>query len=288
MGNLVRCISEDGSLLIMAADTTDIVTEAQRIHGTSKVCSAALGRLLTGAVFMGSMLKGKDDTITLRVNGSGETGSVIVVSDSMGNARGYIENPFVELPLNKNGKLDVGKAVGKEGFLTVMKDLGLNEPYIGQIPLVSGEIAEDITSYYATSEQTPTVCALGVLVNPDKSIAVAGGFLIQLLPFASDEVIDNVEAAIKKASPVTTMLAKGITPFDMCKEVLPDFDMQLLDQAQPVYKCNCSRDRVLKALISTGREELCDMAKEDITEVECHFCSRKYKFSSKEISNLIF
>ncbi|MCQ2480128.1 MAG: Hsp33 family molecular chaperone HslO, partial [Clostridia bacterium] len=187
MDKLVRCISDDGTLIMMAADTTDMIEKAQEIHTTSAVTSAALGRLLTAASLMGSMLKGEDDSITLRLNGGGPAGSVIAVSDSNGNTRGYVSNPVVEIPLNKKGKLDVAGAVGTDGTLTVMKDLGLKEPYVGQIPIISGEIAEDITSYYATSEQTPTVCALGVLVNPDLTIKAAGGFIIQLLPTAFDD-----------------------------------------------------------------------------------------------------
>ena len=192
MKNLIRMISDDGQLAIMAVDSTNIVTEMHRIHNTSKVCSAALGRLLTAASLMGSMLKSAEDSITVKINGNGPCGTVLAVSDSLGNVRGYIGDASVELPLNEKGKLDVRGAVGTDGTLTVIKDMGLKEPYVGQIPIVSGEIAEDITAYYATSEQTPTVCALGVLVDPDtKNIICSGGFLIQLLPFAEDAIIDK-------------------------------------------------------------------------------------------------
>lgn len=288
MANLVRCISNDGTLSIMAADTTDIVAQARQIHNTSSVASATLGRLLTGASLMGSMLKGDNDSVTLRLNGGGEAGSVIAVSDSSGNVRGYISNPNVELPLNAKGKLDVAGAVGTNGFLTVMKDLGLKEPYIGQTPIVTGEIAEDITSYYATSEQTPTVCALGVLVDSrDKSIISAGGFLIQLLPTAYDDTIDAVERCIKDILPVTTMLTQGFTPKDICKAVLPEFNLEVLDEAYPEYKCNCSRQRVQSALISMGEKELDEISKDEYTEVCCHFCSQKYTFSSKEVKDIL-
>ena len=192
MGKLVRCISEDGTLTVMALDSTDIVAEAERIHQTSAVTSAALGRLLTAASMMGDQLKGADHSVTLRLNGGGPAGTVLAVADSRGNARGYVGEPIVELPLNAKGKLDVAGAVGVEGTLTVVKDLGMKEPYVGQIPLVSGEIAEDITQYFAASEQIPTVCALGVLVNPNLTIRRAGGFLIQLLSTADDAVIDAV------------------------------------------------------------------------------------------------
>ena len=209
MGKLIRCITSDGEVMATAVDTTDIVNRAEEIHKTSAVVTAALGRLLTAGSMMGNMLKGKDDSITLRVNGDGPTGSLIVVSDFNGDVRGYVQNPVVELPLNEKGKLDVGGAVGNNGLLYVLKDLGLKEPFSGSVPLVSGEIAEDITSYYAHSEQIPTVCALGVLVNPDLSVRAAGGYIIQLLPAASDATIDKLEAAISELKSVTAMLEIG-------------------------------------------------------------------------------
>lgn len=283
MGKLVRMISEDGTLTVMAADTTDIVARAEQIHHTTAVTSAALGRLLTAACFMGIVLKGKDNSVTVRLNGSGPAGTVIAASDSYGNVRGYISDPTVELPLNEKGKLDVAGAVGKEGTLTVMKDLGLKEPYIGQVPIVSGEIAEDITSYYAISEQTPTVCALGVLVDTDLTIKRAGGFIIQLLPTAMDDTIDKVEECIQNIESVTVMLEKGMTPEEICRHVLKGFELEVLDEEEPVYLCNCSRERVEKALISTGREELEEMAQDATTQVTCHFCDKKYEFTSEQI-----
>ena len=287
MDKLVRCISDDGTLIMMAADTTDMIEKAQEIHSPSAVVSAALGRLLTAASLMGSMLKGDDDSITLRLNGGGPVGSVIAVSDSSGNTRGYVSNPIVEIPLNIKGKLDVAGAVGKDGSLTVMKDLGLKEPYVGQIPIVSGEIAEDITSYYAVSEQTPTVCALGVLVNPDLTIKAAGGFIIQLLPTAFDDTIDAVERCIQDIPSVTKMLTDGMTPEEICKSVLKEFTLEVLDESKPEYKCNCSRERVKRALITTGREALLEMAEDEFTEVTCHFCNKAYRFTSNEIKNLV-
>ena len=261
MAHLVRSISDDGCVLVVASDTTDIVETARQYHNTSKVCTAALGRALTGASFMGAMLKGEDSSVTLRFNGGGPAGSVIAVSDSDGNVRGYVMNPDVNLPLNDKGKLDVGGAVGTDGFLSVVKDIGMKEPAIGQIPLVSGEIAEDITSYYAVSEQIPSVCALGVLVNPDLTVAVAGGFLIQLLPTADDTIIERVEKGLNGLPSVTTMLAEGLTPEDICKKVLPEFNVEVLDTSECEYRCNCSRERVEKALISVGKEELCQLVK---------------------------
>ena len=287
MGKLVRCISSDGTLTVMAADTTDIVNTAQEIHKTSAVVSAALGRLLTAACLMGSALKGKDDSVTLRINGGGPAGTVLAVSDSSGNVRGYAVNPVVEIPLNDKGKLDVAGAVGTDGALTVIKDLGLKDPYVGQIPIASGEIAEDITSYFAVSEQIPTVCALGVLVNPDLTIRRAGGFIIQLLPTADDFVIDLVEKCIEGIEPVTKMLDSKMTPEEICRHVLADFELEMLDEAQPEYRCNCSRDRVSKALISMGREELSDIMKDERTEVCCQFCDKKYVFTPSDIAKLI-
>lgn len=287
MGKLVRCISEDGTLLIMACDTTDIVRDAYEIHKTSNVCTAALGRLLTASAMMGSMLKGKNDTLTLRINGGGPAGSVLAVSDSACHVKGYVVDGNVDLPLNSKGKLDVGGAVGRNGFVTVIKDLGLKEPFVGQVPIVSGEIAEDITSYFATSEQTPSVCGLGVLVSQGGEVITSGGFLIQLLPTALDETIDLVEKDIEGIASVTKMLVDGLTPEEICKTVLPSFNIEVLDTMNPVYKCDCSRARVEQALISAGAAELMDMANDENTEVKCQFCNGVYNFSSKDILSLV-
>lgn len=287
MDKLVRCISDDGTLVMMAADTTQMVNTAQELHTTSAVISAALGRLLTAASLMGSMLKNEDDSITLRLNADGPAGTIIAVSDCDGNTRGYSANNIVEIPLNAKGKLDVAGAVGKNGSLTVMKDLGMKEPYIGQVPLVSGEIAEDITSYYAASEQTPTVCALGVLVNPDLTIKAAGGFIIQLLPTAFDDTIDKVERCIQGIPSVTQMLTSGLTPEEICKKVLPEFNLEVLDSSNPAYKCNCSQDRVVKALISLGKEDLEELAQDESTEVKCQFCNKAYTFTSEDILEIL-
>lgn len=285
MGKIIRTITSNGEAMCIAVDATDIVERAQQIHKTSAVTSAALGRLLSAASMMGDMLKSKDDTVTLRISGDGPAGSVIAVADSSGNCRGYVANPVVEIDLNSKGKLDVSGAIGN-GTLTVMKDLGLKEPYVAQIPLVSGEIAEDITGYYATSEQTPTVCALGVLVNPDLSIRAAGGFMIQLLPFASEETISGVEKGLEGLPSFTQMLSSGMTLEAICKRALSEFEIEILDESEPTYKCYCSRERVESALISTGKAELEDMAKEEKTEVTCHFCDAVYTFTSKDILDL--
>ena len=287
MGVSVRCISVDGTLTVTAIDGTDIVNRAAAIHKTSAVTSAALGRALCAASLMGSALKGKDDSLTLRINGGGPAGTVMAVSDSEGNVRGYVQQPVVELPLNGLGKLDVSGAVGKNGFVTVIKDLGLKDPYVGQTPIVSGEIAEDITAYFATSEQIPTVCALGVLVNPDLTIRAAGGFLIQLLPTAMDDPIEKVEQSIAGLPSVTTLMTQGLTPEEICRRALRLFQLELLDTAEPVYRCRCSRKKVEAALISTGKQELLDMAKQETTEVQCQFCDKTYRFSSEEMRALV-
>jgi molecular chaperone Hsp33 len=287
MGKTVRYISTDGSVVIAASDTTDICETAREYQNSSKVCTAALGRTLTAAGLMGITLKDDDNSVTVRINGGGPAGSVIAVSDAKGNVRGYIMDPHVELPLNAKGKLDVGGAVGKNGFVTVIKDVGLEEPSVGQTPLVSGEIAEDITSYYAVSEQVPSVCALGVLVNPDLSVAVAGGFLIQLLPTADDEIITKVEKGLESIKSVTSMLAAGMSVDDICRAVLPEFELDKLDEYNTAYKCNCSQERVERALISTGKEALKEMMQDEVTEVKCHFCPKVYKFSSDDIGKLL-
>lgn len=287
MGKTVRYITSDGSAFVMAADTTNIVAQMEKYHKTSAVVSAALGRLLTAASMMGILLKGQDDNVTLRLNGNGPAGALIAVSDSNGNPRGYVQNPVVELPLNARGKLDVAGAVGTEGYLYVVKDIGLKEPYSGAVPIVSGEIAEDITSYFATSEQIPTVCALGVLVNPDLTIRKAGGFLIQLLPGADNAVIDRVEQSVMHIRPVTEMLDSGMTPDEIAETALNGFELEKLDEAFTEYRCTCTRQRVENALLSTGREELQSMLPDCPIHVECHFCDKVYDFQKSDIESLL-
>ena len=242
MGNLYRAISADGSAFAEVLDAKDIIAEIEKIHQPSAVVTAGLGRLTIAASLMGYMLKGENDSITLRVNGGGATGQLVAVADSRGNVKSCVDHPVVEIPLNSQGKLDVGGAVGKDGTLSVVKDLGLKEPYVGVVPLVSGEIAEDIASYYATSEQIPTVCSLGVLVNPDLTVKSAGGFLVQRLPFADEKVIDVIEKNIANIRPVSAMLDEGITPQEIADMLLAGLEPNELDTASPVYKCDCSRD----------------------------------------------
>ena len=284
MGKIVRTISADASVVATAFDAKDVVAEIERIHKPSAVVTAALGRLSIAASLIGMGLKNKEDTVTVRMNGNGPCGTLIAVADSFGNVKSYVSNPIVEIPLNNLGKLDVKGAVGTEGTLTVIKDLGLREPYTGQIPIMSGEIAEDIAAYFAISEQIPTVCGLGVLVNPDLSVAAAGGYLIQLLPCADEKVIDIIENNIKSLPSVTEMLSSGVTVEEMDLKVLDGLTPNVLDDFSAEYKCDCSKERVERALISIGRNDLKEMAAEnENTEVCCHFCDKKYSFSSEEL-----
>lgn len=287
MSRIVRAISKDASVVCSAIDGKDIVSEIERIHKTSAVVTAALGRLSMGASLLGFGLKGQNDTVTVRINGNGPAGSLIAVADSFGNVKSYVQNPVVEIPLNDFGKLDVKGAVGTDGYVSVVKDLGLKEPYCGQVPIVSGEIAEDITNYLAVSEQVPSACALGVLVNPDLSVNQAGGFIVELLPFASDEVICAIEENIKEMSSVTTLLSEGKTVEDIAMMALRGLEPNVLDDFEVSYRCTCSREKVETALISTGRDELLDMANDAQTQVECHFCDKKYVFTSEEIQALV-
>ncbi len=286
MGRIIRTISKDASVVASAIEARDIVGEIEKIHGTSAVVTAALGRLSMAASLMGFGLKGNDDTITVRMNGGGPAGTLIAVSDSFGNVKAYVQNPIVEIPLNSSGKLDVAGAVGTDGTLSVIKDLGLKEPYSGQVPIVSGEIAEDVTNYLATSEQVPSVCALGVLVNPDLSVSQAGGYLIQVLPFAGDSVIEIIEKNIKEACSVTKMLSDGMTVEEIGLKILDGLESNVLDDFEVSYRCDCSRERVERALISLGSSDLSDMAKDEVSQVNCHFCGKNYKFSSEEILSL--
>lgn len=277
----------DASVTATAIDATDIVAEIERIHQPSAVVTAALGRLSIAASLIGIGLKNDTDSVTLRLNGNGPAGALIAVGDSRGNVKSYVSNPIVEIPLNSYGKLDVAGAVGKDGTLSVVKDLGLKEPYVGQIPIVSGEIAEDIASYFALSEQIPTVCGLGVLVNPDLTVKAAGGYLIQLLPFADEACIDVLEKNVNSLPSVTQMLTAGVTAEEMAMKVLDGLTPNVLDEFNCAYKCDCSRERVERALISLGNDELTKMAdEEEITEVCCHFCDKKYAFTRDQIISL--
>ncbi len=287
---IIRCITTDGAVVISAAETTGITYEASRIHRTSAVATAALGRLLTGASIMGAQLKQKDASITLRVCTEGsELGAVIAVSDSQGNVRGYVQNPSCKTEYYPNGKINVGKAVGSSGVLNVMRDYGTGEPYVGMVPLVSGEIAEDITNYFASSEQIPTVCALGVLLDKENhGVLLSGGFLLQLLPGADEKTIDRIEANIKKLEPVTTMLAKGMDIKQICEAALDGYEVEILDEMPITYKCGCSRERVERAFMMMSDEDIRASAEEKgHAEASCHFCNKIYRFNREELERII-
>ena len=277
MPNLVRGISENGGVVFCGVDSTPLVRKMECIHKTSAVTSAALGRLLTAASMIGVMLKSPQDSVTLRIQGGGPAGLLLAVADGKGCVKGYVENPVVELPLRTDGKLDVGSAVGSTGTLSVVRDLGMKEPYVGQVPLVSGEIAEDLTSYYATSEQIPTVCALGVLVERDLTIKRAGGYLLQLLPGATDQEISMLEENVGRMRSMTELLCDGKTPYEIIEEILKGFSPNVLDESEVQYYCDCSRDRVERAYISLGQDELRRIAAEQETvEMKCQFCNKAY------------
>ena len=285
MANLIRGLSENGGGVFCGVDSTELVRRAEQLHTTSATCSAALGRLLTGASLMGSMLKDDGDKVTLRVQGGGPAGVLIACTDGTGNVKGCIDNPLVELPPKADGHLDVGGAVGRSGVLTVIRDNRLQkEPTVGQVPLVSGEIAEDLTRYYATSEQIPTVCALGVLVDKDLSILCAGGYLLQLLPGATDAEITQLEQNIAAMPSVTELLREGKTPEDMMNLALAGFNPNVLDEREVQYKCDCSEERTEEMLLSLGRKELEKLRDEDPDcEVVCHFCHTKYHFDLNQL-----
>lgn len=282
--NMLRGISENGGIVFYGVDSTEIVREMERLHKTSAVTTAALGRLLTAASMMGIMLKSTRDSVTIQARGGGPAGRLLAVSDGTGNVKGYVENPVVELPPREDGHLDVGTAVGRDGTLDVIRDLGMREPYIGQVPLTSGEIAEDITSYFAISEQVPTVCALGVLVDTDLSVRCAGGFIVQLLPGATEQEIDLLEQNIKAMPSVTAMLEQGKTVRDMLDMALQGFQPDILDSYPVTYRCDCSRERVESMLRSLGRKEVEKLRDEDpIAEVNCQFCDKIYKVDLNEL-----
>lgn len=276
--NMLRGISENGGAVVCVIDSTEMVRKMEQYHKTSAVTSAALGRLLTAAAMMSTYLKNDTDTLTLRMKGDGPAGTVLAVANGKGEVKGYVENPIVEIEDRPDGKLNVGGAIGANGTLSVVRDLGLREPYVGQIPLVSGEVAEDITAYYATSEQTPTVCALGVLVEPDLSIKKAGGYLLQLLPGATEEEITQLEKNIAAMPAMTKMLEDGISLEQIMEMVLNGFNPNVLDEENIVYHCDCSQERVERALISMGKTELAKLAQEEPeAEVCCQFCDKVWK-----------
>lgn len=285
---IVRATAGDAQIRAFAATTKNTVETARTSHELSPVASAALGRLLTGGAMMGSMLKGDTDLLTLQIMGDGPIGQITVTTDSLGNVKGYVNNPSVMLPPNKMGKLDVSGAVGN-GFLRVIKDMGLKEPYSGQIELQSGEIAEDLTNYFASSEQVPSSVGLGVLMNKeDMTVKQSGGFIIQLMPFASDEIISKLEDNLSNISSVTKMLEDGHTPESMLEVLLKDLDLKITDKLPVRFHCNCEKARVEKAIVSIGKKDINEMIEEGKPiEVNCHFCNKNYTFSVEELKELL-
>jgi len=285
---LVRGMSMDGFVKVVAIRSTQMVRRGAEIQGTTPNATAAFGRALTAASMMGNMQKVENGSMTLQIRGGGPIGTITVVSDPVGNVRGCVTEPHVPLVEKYPGILDVGATVGTDGTLTVIRDLQMKEPYVGSVELVSGEIGDDVTAYFAQSEQTPTACALGVLVDVDCSVKVAGGYLIQLLPGAPDEVIDRLEAGIQRAGAVTKMLEQGMTPEDILGQVVGDLGVVFMETAEVSYKCYCSRDRVTAALISLGRKELEEIRAEGKTfPVECQFCDTVYQFTPQDIEDLL-
>lgn len=284
---ILRATAGEGAVRLFIADTRETVQQAYEYHNTSPVMSAALGRSLTIAAIMGSMLKSEKDLVTIQIKGDGPGGGLTVTSNSHSEVKGYVNNPDVDIPLKPNGKLDVQGAMGY-GTLTVIKDLGLKEPYVGKIPLISGEIAEDMTYYFAKSEQTPSAVALGVLVDRDYSIKQSGGFVIQMMPDAEEEIISALEEKLKTLEPVTAMLEKGMTPEDILNELAGKFNPNILDKVPVSYVCNCSKERVEKALIAVGKKEIAKIIEEDgKATLHCHFCNKDYDFSKEELEKLL-
>ena len=285
---LVRAMTADGMVKAVAVTGRDLVERARTIHTLLPMATAALGRTLLGASMMGDMLKEQNGSLTLQIKGGGPLGTVLAVSDCEGNVRGYVQNPHVDLVEKEPGKLDVGPAVGMTGTLTVIKDIGLKEPYVGSIGLFSGEIADDLAMYFVESEQIPTACALGVLVGTNQSVTSAGGYLIQLLPGAGEDIITKIEAGVRRVGSVSRVLENGTDAEGLLRAVLSDFDLEILEKHPIEYRCYCSRERVTRALISMGREELADLIREQgEAELTCQFCDKIYRYSKPELEKLL-
>ena len=288
MDNIKRFLAYNGRINIVCISTTDLVEEARNVHDLSPVATAALGRTLTMAAIIGSGLKGEKDTVTLQIKGNGPIGNIVAVSDSKLRTRGYVSEPKVDVPLKQNGKLDVSAAVGKEGFIYVIKDIGLKEPYVGMSKIVSGEIAEDFTNYFYISEQKNTAVALGVLVDKD-GVRASGGYIVTAMPDATEDDLFILENRIREAKPISQMLDENMSLEDIAKDITGDVNIEVVEEnLAPKYECNCSTERMEKALISIGKEELTKIAEEDKkAEIVCHFCNRTYQFEEEELKNLI-
>ncbi|WP_409252494.1 Hsp33 family molecular chaperone HslO [Bacillus sp. SCS-153A] len=283
---LVRALAFDGQVRAYAVRSTDTINEAQRRHGTWPTASAAIGRSMSAGVMMGAMLKG-EDKLTVKVEGDGPLGAIIVDSDAKGNVRGYVTNPHVHFDLNEHGKLDVRRAVGTSGTLSVVKDIGMRDHFTGQVPIVSGELGEDFTYYFVTSEQVPSSVGVGVLVNPDNSILAAGGFIIQLMPGTPDDTITEIENRLQSIPPVSKLIEKGLTPEELLQELLGEDNVKFLDKMPVQFECRCSKDRFGAAIASLGADEIQEMIDEDGgAETQCHFCNEAYHYSAEELMEL--
>jgi len=284
---IIRATAAQEHIRAFAVDSTEMVAKARELHRTFPVVTAALGRLLSAGAMMGSMMKGDDDLITLTMKGDGPIGSLTLTADSHGNVKGFPGNPSVDIPTRGENKLDVGGAVG-HGMLQVIRDVGLKEPYVGQVDLISGEIAEDITCYFAVSEQVPSAVALGVLMNRDNTVRQAGGFIIQLMPFAEEAVIARLEQKLTEVTHISSLLDEGMTPEELLEYILADFEPKILESMPTEYYCNCSKERVEKAVASVGKKDLQEMIEEGKSiEVNCHFCDKKYEFTVEDLKNLM-
>ena len=284
---IIRASAADSQIRAFAATTQEIVEHARSIHGTSPVATAALGRLLTAGAMMGSMMKGENDILTLQIKGNGPIGGITVTADASARVKGYVYNPEVLIPANEKGKLDVAGAIG-EGILSVIMDLGLKEPYVGQTHLVSGEIAEDLTYYFATSDQVPSVVALGVLMNKENTVRRAGGFIIQLMPFAEDWVIDLLEKKVGEITSITALLDQDMTPEMILEHILGDLGMEITDKLPTAFECNCTKEKIEKAIMAIGHKDIQEMIDDnEPIEVNCHFCSKHYNFSVEELKKIM-
>lgn len=285
---IIRGINKDKTIRLFVANSTNLVEKARRIHNTSPTATAALGRALTGAAIMGITMKGEKDSLTFKIKGDGPIGDIVTVANSKGEVKGYVDNPYADIPSKPDGKLNVGGLVGKNGQLVVIRDLGLREPYIGMANLVSGEIAEDLVNYFYVSEQQPSAINLGVLVDKDISVKAAGGYMLQLLPDVAEEDIDRIEEILSKAKPISTLIDEGLTPEEVMEELFGEFEMEILEKKFVSFKCNCKREKIESMLQSLGKEEIEDMIKKDgKAEVICHFCNSKYLFTEEDLHKLI-
>lgn len=285
---IVRATAQNGDIRIIAAITTNLVNEGVKVHNCAPTAAAALGRMLTAGSLMGAMLKSESDSLTLKISGGGDAQGVVVTSHADGHVKGYIGNPQADLPPNEKGKLDVSGIIGKDGNLFIIRDMGLKEPYIGQVPIYTGEIGDDLAYYFTVSEQTPSAVGLGVLVDKDLSVSAAGGFIIQMMPGANELVADIITYRLQEIPSITEMISKGMNIEEILNFIFDDMDLKILEDMEPSYKCDCSKERVERALISIGEKDLQDLYNEGKEEeLKCHFCNKSYKFTSEEIGELL-